>query len=109
MTYEWKIEKFGLCRRRKTWITASKFDKFCEQKFDKRRMLFCAVSKDYLCIYYSAEFDSFQSSGSQPLFRKLGLWDKCNLPLLKVPNHVVSLDYCASMHELAIGIPLFSF
>ena len=72
-------------------------------------MLFCAVSKDYLCIYYSAEFDSFQSSGSQPLFRKLGLWDKCNLPLLKVPNDVSSLDYCASMHELAIGIPLFSF
>ena len=72
-------------------------------------MLFCAVSKDYLCIYYSAEFDSFQSSGSQPLFRKLGLWDKRNLPLLKVPNHVSSLDYCASMHELAVGIPLFPF
>ena len=55
MAYEWKIAKFGLCRRIKTWIAASKFDKFCEQKFDKRRILFCAVSKDYKCVYFSAE------------------------------------------------------
>ena len=55
MTYEWKIEKFGLRRRRKTWIAASKFDKFCELKFDKRRILFCVVSKDYIGVYFSAE------------------------------------------------------
>ena len=55
MTYEWKIAKFDLCRRRKTWIAASKFDKFSEQKFDNRRILFCAVSKDYICVYFSAE------------------------------------------------------
>ena len=47
MTYKWKITKFGLWRRRKTWIVASKFDKFCEQKFDERKILFCAVFKDY--------------------------------------------------------------
>ena len=48
MTYEWKIAKFGLCRRTKTSIAASKFDKSCEQKFDERRILFCAVFKDYI-------------------------------------------------------------
>ena len=64
MTYEWKIEKFGLCRRRKTWIAASKCDKFCKQKFDKRRMLFCAVFDDYICVYFSAELDGYHNSGS---------------------------------------------
>ena len=32
---------FGSCRQRKIWIAATKFDEFCNQKFDKRGILFC--------------------------------------------------------------------
>ena len=40
LTWEWKIGEFGSCRQIKIWIAALKFDKFCNRKFDKRRILF---------------------------------------------------------------------
>ena len=30
----------------KIWIAASKFDKFCQQKLNKHKILFCAVFED---------------------------------------------------------------
>ena len=45
--------EFGLCRRRKIWIAAAKFDKFCKRKFDKRRILFCAVFVYCTCVLRS--------------------------------------------------------
>ena len=41
VTEEWKIGEFGSCRQRKIRIAATKFDEFCNQKFDKRGILFC--------------------------------------------------------------------
>ena len=33
------LRKFGLCRQRKIWIAALKFDELCNRKFDRRRIL----------------------------------------------------------------------
>ena len=55
-----------------TWIAASKFDKFCKRKFDKRRTLFCAVFDDYRYVYFSAELDGYHNSGS--LYDFLEAW-----------------------------------
>ena len=63
MTYEWTRVKFGSCSRRKTWIAASKFDKFCKRKFDKRRILFCAVFGDYIRLFLT-ELDGYHNAGS---------------------------------------------
>ena len=41
VTKERKIGEFGSWRQRKILIVASKFDKFCYRKFDKRRISFC--------------------------------------------------------------------
>ena len=55
----WKIVKFGLCKKSKIWIPAAKFDKFCKRKFDKPGILFCAVFVGYLYINYSTELTAY--------------------------------------------------
>ena len=53
-----------LCRQREICIATAKFNEFCMRKFDKRRMLFCAVFVGYLCVDYSAELDVYHNYGS---------------------------------------------
>ena len=42
----------------------AKFDDFCKQKFDKRRMLISAVFEGHKCVCYSAELDGHYNSAS---------------------------------------------
>ena len=59
-----RMVEFGLCRRRKIWIPAAKFNEFCKSKFDKRRLLFFAVFVGCILVNYSAELDGYHNFGS---------------------------------------------
>ena len=48
MTYERKIVKFALCRRRKIWIAAPKLEE---------TLINAGYHFVLLCVYYSAELD----------------------------------------------------
>ena len=92
-----EIAEFCLCRRRKIWIAEAKFDKFCKRKFDKRRILFCAVFVDYICVYFMWSWMFTIIVDISVTFRNLGFYDKSKpciviRPVIISDNHGSSLD-----------------
>ena len=92
------IENSGICLRRrgKIWIAEAKFDKFCKRKFDKRRILFCAVFVDYICVYFIWSWMFTIIVDISATFWNLGFYDKSK-PCIAIRPVIISRNYGSSL------------
>ena len=78
-----KSEIWLVQAKKRLGLQGLKFDKFCKRKFDKRRILFCAVFGDFIRLFLT-ELDGYHNAGSLCDFPEYpGFSDRSNLELLQ--------------------------
>ena len=77
-------------------VQAKKFDKFCKRKFDKRRILFCAVFVDYICVYFLRSWMFTIIVDISVTFRNLGFYDKSK-PCIAIRPVIISRKHGSSL------------
>ena len=95
-------------KRRKIWIAEAKFDKFCKRKFDKRRILFCAVFVDYICVYFLRSWMFTIIVDISVTFLNLGFYDKSK-PCIAIRPVIISKWFFSGLTTLCTSGPKVFF